>query len=42
MNYCTDNAAMIGAAGYFQYQKYGTEDDLLINGHSRLALERSE
>lgn len=42
MSYCTDNAAMIGAAGYFQYMKYGTEDNLFINGHSRLMLERSQ
>lgn len=40
MAYCTDNAAMIAAAGYFQYKKYGEADDLYINGHSRLNLER--
>jgi N6-L-threonylcarbamoyladenine synthase len=40
MVYCTDNAAMIAAAGYFQYKKYGKSDDLYINGHSRLDLER--
>lgn len=42
MAYCTDNAAMIAAAGYFQYQKYGTDDNLLINGYSRLNLERGK
>lgn len=40
MAYCTDNAAMIAAAGYFQYQKYGVSDDLFFNGYSRLNLER--
>ncbi|MFP4478187.1 MAG: tRNA (adenosine(37)-N6)-threonylcarbamoyltransferase complex transferase subunit TsaD [Candidatus Izemoplasmatales bacterium] len=40
MAYCTDNAAMIASAGYFQYKKYGKSDDLYINGHSRLDLER--
>ena len=42
MKLCTDNAAMIASAGYFQYQKYGASEDLYINGHSRLALEGSE
>ncbi|QLY40498.1 tRNA (adenosine(37)-N6)-threonylcarbamoyltransferase complex transferase subunit TsaD [Hujiaoplasma nucleasis] len=40
MAYCTDNAAMIAAAGYFQYKKHGEYDDLYINGYSRLNLER--
>jgi len=40
MAYCTDNAAMIAAAGYFQYLKYREADDLLLNGQSRLNLER--
>ena len=40
MAYCTDNAAMIASAGYFQYKKHGQFDDLFINGHSRLDLER--
>ncbi|MFW5794021.1 MAG: tRNA (adenosine(37)-N6)-threonylcarbamoyltransferase complex transferase subunit TsaD [Bacillota bacterium] len=39
MKYCTDNAAMIAAAGYFQYKKYGKSDDLYINGYSRLDLD---
>ncbi len=39
MQYCTDNAAMIAAAGYFQYKKNGESDDLYINGYSRLDLE---
>lgn len=39
MQYCTDNAAMIAAAGYFQYKKHGESDDLYINGYSRLDLE---
>lgn len=41
MSYCTDNAAMIASAGYFQYQKYGVSEGLYINGHSRLNLERN-
>lgn len=39
MKYCTDNAAMIAAAGYFKYNKTGTPDDLYLNGDSRLALQ---
>ncbi len=39
MNYCTDNAAMIASAGYWQYQKYGKSDDLFLNGQSRVKLE---
>jgi N6-L-threonylcarbamoyladenine synthase len=38
MKYCTDNAAMIAAAGYFKYRKVGLGDDLYLNGDSRLAL----
>jgi N6-L-threonylcarbamoyladenine synthase len=40
MAYCTDNAAMIAVAGYFQYQKNKKADDLMLNGQSRLNLER--
>ncbi len=38
MKYCTDNAAMIAAAGYYQYRKYGKADDLMLNGSSRINL----
>ncbi|MDP3130599.1 MAG: tRNA (adenosine(37)-N6)-threonylcarbamoyltransferase complex transferase subunit TsaD [Bacillota bacterium] len=38
MRYCTDNAAMIAAAGYFKFAKTGVADDLFLNGDSRLAL----
>lgn len=38
--YCTDNAAMIAAAGYFQYIRNNQKaDDLMLNGQSRLNLE---
>lgn len=37
--YCTDNAAMMGIAGYYQYQKSPKSDNMRINGHSRLTLE---
>ncbi|PAT02699.1 tRNA (adenosine(37)-N6)-threonylcarbamoyltransferase complex transferase subunit TsaD [Candidatus Izimaplasma bacterium ZiA1] len=37
--YCTDNAAMIGVAGYYQYLKYKQKDDMKLNGSSRLNLE---
>ncbi|PKK93199.1 MAG: tRNA (adenosine(37)-N6)-threonylcarbamoyltransferase complex transferase subunit TsaD [Tenericutes bacterium HGW-Tenericutes-6] len=39
MVYCTDNAAMIGAAAYYQYQKFGAEKDYLIGGISTLSVE---
>lgn len=40
MAYCTDNAAMIAAAGYFQYLRNNQKaDDLMLNGQSRLNLE---
>jgi N6-L-threonylcarbamoyladenine synthase len=37
--YCTDNAAMIGIAGYYQYMKKHETDDMKLNGKSRLTLE---
>lgn len=37
--YCTDNAAMIGVAGYYQYLKHKKSDDMTLNGKSRLNLE---
>ncbi len=37
--YCTDNAAMIGVAGYYQYLKQRNTDDMSLNGVSRLNLE---
>jgi N6-L-threonylcarbamoyladenine synthase len=36
--YCTDNAAMIGVAGYYQYMKDKKVDDMALNGSSRLKL----
>ncbi len=32
--YCTDNAAMIGAAAYFQVTKFGANKDLCLKGYS--------
>ena len=32
--YCTDNAAMIGAAAYFQVTKFGANEDLRLKGYS--------
>lgn len=37
--YCTDNAAMIGVAGYYQYQTQHKTDDMSLNGTSRMKLE---
>jgi len=37
--YCTDNAAMIGIAGYYQYLKYKTTDNMSLNGTSRMKLK---
>jgi len=36
--YCTDNAAMIGIAGYYQYKKNKVTDDMSLNGTSRVTL----
>jgi N6-L-threonylcarbamoyladenine synthase len=36
--YCTDNAAMIGVAGYYQYIKTKQTDDMTLNGKSRVKL----
>ena len=36
--YCTDNAAMIGVAGYYQYISKKQTDDMKLNGKSRLPL----
>ena len=38
IKYCTDNAAMIAAAGYFAYQK-GRRADLSLNAYSSLELK---
>ncbi len=38
-DYCTDNAAMIGVAGYYQYISKHKTDDMKLNGKSRLPLE---
>ena len=37
--YCTDNAAMIGIAGYYQYKKNKATDDMSLNGVSRMKME---
>lgn len=39
IKYCTDNAAMIAVAGYYQYQKYKKVDDLSLNAYASLDLE---
>jgi len=36
--YCTDNAAMIGIAGYYQYLKTKKTDNMELNGSSRINL----
>lgn len=38
IKYCTDNAAMIAAAGYYQYQKFHVVDDLSLNASASLDL----
>jgi len=37
--YCTDNAAMIAIAGYYQYLKNHQTDDMGLNGTSRMVLK---
>ena len=39
IKYCTDNAAMIAVAGYYQYKKYNTSDDLSLNAKASLDLQ---
>ncbi len=39
IEYCTDNAAMIGIAGYFQYKTSKKVDDMSLNGYSRVKLK---
>jgi len=39
MKYCTDNAAMIAAAAYYQYKKEGALPNYLLGGYSNLDFE---
>ena len=39
IKYCTDNAAMIAVAGYYQYQKNKSLSDLTLNANASLELE---
>lgn len=39
IKYCTDNAAMIAVAGYYQYLKYKKTDDLSLNAYASLDLD---
>lgn len=38
MSYCTDNAAMIGVAGYYTYKKYGPLKNYELGGNPNLKL----
>lgn len=42
MKYCTDNAAMIGAAAYYQYQKEGAYPNYLLGGESTITFDSLE
>ncbi len=39
IKYCTDNAAMIGIAGYYKYKKENKFDNFMLNGSSRLNID---
>ena len=39
IKYCTDNAAMIACAGYYQYKEYPGLADLTLNPDASLELE---
>lgn len=39
IKYCTDNAAMIGVAGYYQYKVTNKYDDLTLNADASLELK---
>jgi N6-L-threonylcarbamoyladenine synthase len=39
MEYCTDNAAMIGAAAYYHYHRKGALSNYLLGGTSTLSIE---
>lgn len=39
IKFCTDNAAMIAVAGYYQFQKFKKTDDLSLNAYASLDLE---
>ncbi|MCK9235562.1 MAG: tRNA (adenosine(37)-N6)-threonylcarbamoyltransferase complex transferase subunit TsaD [Acholeplasmataceae bacterium] len=38
--YCTDNAAMIGIAAYYQYQKEGAHPNYLLGGESTISFPK--
>lgn len=40
MTYCTDNAAMIGAAAYYQYKKEGPNPNYLLGGESTISFDK--
>jgi N6-L-threonylcarbamoyladenine synthase len=40
IRYCTDNAAMIGVAAYYQYMDVGTQDGMDLNGKPYNELSR--
>ncbi len=42
MEYCTDNAAMIGVAAYFQFKKEGAHSNYLLSGLSTIPFDMME